>query len=124
MNASRIVIAGTHSGVGKTTFTLGIILAFKRKGLSVQSYKTGPDYIDPSYHSYATGRSSRNLDSMLLSRNRILEFFERCSRKVDISIIEGVMGLFDGVNAYDVFDVAVSNVENGYNITINFIIKG
>ena len=101
MNASRVIIAGTHSGVGKTTFTLGIILAFKERGLSVQSYKTGPDYIDPGYHSYATGRSSRNLDSMLLSRYKILEFFERCSRKVDISVIEGVMGFFDGVDAYN-----------------------
>lgn len=96
MNIPRIIIAGTHSGVGKTTFTLGIILALKKRGLSIQPYKTGPDYIDPGYHSYATGKNCRNLDSMLLSRNVVLEFFERNSRKIDISIIEGVMGLFDG----------------------------
>lgn len=97
----RLIIAGTHSGVGKTTITLGIILALKEQGLKVQSFKAGPDYIDPGFHTRATGRSCRNLDSMLLSRDKLLELFERNSKASDISIIEGVMGFFDGAGPND-----------------------
>ncbi len=87
--------------MGKTTVTPGIILALKEKGLNVQSFKAGPDYIDAGFHTRGTGRSCRNLDSMLLSRDKLLELFERNSKALGISIIEGVMGFFDGAGPND-----------------------
>ncbi|RTE06747.1 cobyrinate a,c-diamide synthase [Paenibacillus whitsoniae] len=92
----RILIAGTGSGVGKTTLTLGLMAAFRHKGYAVQGFKCGPDYIDPSFHTAVTGRASRNLDSWMLSHDTVREVFCRGSQGADISIIEGVMGLFDG----------------------------
>lgn len=96
MDLPRLIIAGTHSGIGKTTLTLGIIAALKKRGLNVQPFKTGPDYIDPSYHFKVSGKACGNLDSWLLSKNTVLELFERRARNADISVIEGVMGLYDG----------------------------
>ncbi len=96
MNRSRIVIAGTSSGAGKTTFTIGLMAAFIKLGKTVQGYKVGPDYIDPSYHTSVTGRPSRNLDSWMLGEDSVREIFYRSSGDADLSIIEGVMGLFDG----------------------------
>ncbi|SEN12398.1 cobyrinate a,c-diamide synthase [Lihuaxuella thermophila] len=92
----RIVIAGTGSGAGKTTVTLGLMAAFQKRGLKVQGFKAGPDYIDPSYHTAVTGRPSRNLDTWMLTPNRMKEIFLNGSREADLSIIEGVMGLYDG----------------------------
>lgn len=92
----RFVIAGTGSGVGKTTFTLGLMAAFKKRGLQVQGFKAGPDYIDPSYHTAITGRKSRNLDSWMVSPDTMKEIFLRGSEGSDLSIIEGVMGFYDG----------------------------
>lgn len=92
----RIVIAGTGSGVGKTTLTLGLMAALNRKGLKVQGFKCGPDYIDPSYHTAVTGRVSRNLDSWMLTHDAVKEILVRGSQGADISIIEGVMGFYDG----------------------------
>ncbi|NBI27931.1 cobyrinate a,c-diamide synthase [Chengkuizengella marina] len=94
----RIVIAGTGSGVGKTTTTIGLMAAFKRRGLTVQGFKCGPDYIDPTYHTAVTGRVSRNLDSWMTSVNTVQEIYDRGSKGADISIIEGVMGFYDGKN--------------------------
>lgn len=96
MNYPRLVIAGTGSGTGKTTVTMGIILALKKRGLKIQPYKSGPDYIDPGFHSFASGNKCRNLDSMLLSEDVIKELFIKHSENRDISLVEGVMGLFDG----------------------------
>lgn len=95
----RLVIAGTGSGAGKTTVTIGLMAALKQKGYTVQGFKCGPDYIDPTYHTAVTGRPSRNLDSFMLSHEAVKEIFVRGSQGADISIIEGVMGMYDGKEA-------------------------
>jgi len=92
----RIMIAGTHSGVGKTSVTLGLIAALKRRRLKVQTFKVGPDFLDPSYHAIASGRPAYNLDGWMSNQEYVLSLFSRVSADADISIIEGVMGLFDG----------------------------
>lgn len=92
----KILIAGTNSGVGKTTISLGIMQALTKRGLKVQPYKVGPDYIDPSYHTFITGRDSRNLDSYMLGDEKIKYIVNKASEEADISVIEGVMGLYDG----------------------------
>ena len=92
----RIVIAATQSGSGKTTIVTGLLAALKEKGLKVQSYKVGPDYIDPGYHEIASGRPGHNLDTWLVTEEKLAEIFARTVDDADIAIIEGVMGLYDG----------------------------
>ncbi len=92
----RIVIAGTSSGVGKTTIVAGLLAAYKEKGKTVQSYKVGPDYIDPGFHRMASGRESYNLDSWLVPAKKMEPFFAETAKDADLAIIEGVMGLYDG----------------------------
>lgn len=90
------IIAGTNSGCGKTTVSLGLMALLKRKGYTVAPFKVGPDYIDPGHHTRITGRYSRNLDGWMLERAYNVNAFETASRDADIAVVEGVMGLYDG----------------------------
>jgi cobyrinic acid a,c-diamide synthase len=94
----RIIIAGVTSGVGKTSITIGLMHALKKRGYNVQGFKVGPDYIDPSYHTVITNRDSRNLDAWLMGNNGVIKSFINASKDADISVIEGAMGLFDGLS--------------------------
>lgn len=98
-----LVIAGTTSGVGKTTISLAIMNAFSKKGLLVQPFKIGPDFIDPSYHKIITGKESRTLDAWFMGRDGIISTVENATKDVDIGVIEGVMGLFDGMSGANDF---------------------
>lgn len=92
----RVLIAGTHSGVGKTTVTLGLMAALKHRDLAVQPFKVGPDYLDPSHHTRVSGRMCRNLDTWLLRPRAVAAVFQHASADAALAIVEGVMGLFDG----------------------------
>jgi cobyrinic acid a,c-diamide synthase len=91
-----LVIAGTHSGSGKTTVTLGILAALKNRGFSVAPFKVGPDFIDPGHHRRIAGTQSRNLDGWMLSQAANRKMFARGIAGADVAVVEGVMGLFDG----------------------------
>ena len=93
---ARILIGAASSGSGKTTFTLGLLRALKKRGISVQPYKCGPDYIDTQYHGLAAGRESVNLDLFMGGEEHVKEIFARYSQGVEACVVEGVMGLFDG----------------------------
>lgn len=102
MNSIKgFIIAGTHSGCGKTSVSLGFMTALARRGLRVQPFKTGPDFIDPAHHSRASGRICHNLDGWMLSGKTMRDIFSRYTQDADAGIVEGVMGLYDGYSALD-----------------------
>ncbi|MFC0558167.1 cobyrinate a,c-diamide synthase [Halalkalibacter alkalisediminis] len=106
----RIIVSGTASGVGKTTATLGLMAALTKQKKVVQGFKCGPDYLDPTFHFAITNRKSHQLDSWMLSEKWIKTIFYKNSEEADLSIIEGMMGLFDGHSAS-------SNVGSTYEIS-------
>jgi cobyrinic acid a,c-diamide synthase len=96
LHRPRIMIAGTHSGVGKSTISLAVVAALRNRGLKVQTFKVGPDYLDPGHLGHVSGRPCFNLDGWMSDRHYVERIFCDMSADADISLIEGVMGLFDG----------------------------
>ena len=97
----RVLIAGTHSGCGKTTVASGVMAALTARGIAVQPFKVGPDFIDPSHHTRICGRPSRNLDPFMMGCEGVATTFCNAAEGADIAVIEGVMGMFDGVDGSD-----------------------
>jgi cobyrinic acid a,c-diamide synthase len=93
-----LVIAGTHSGSGKTSLTLALTRALTRRGLAVQTFKVGPDFLDPTYLALASGRPCYNLDGWMAGKEYVCRLFERAAAAADCALIEGVMGLYDGAD--------------------------
>ena len=99
----KVIVAGVTSGVGKTAVATAIMYALRRKGFRVQPFKVGPDFIDPSYHTTASKKQSRNLDVWMMAEQGVLECFNNACQGADIAVIEGVMGLYDGMSGKDDF---------------------
>jgi len=102
----RIVVAGTQSGCGKTTLASGLMAALTARGLAVQPFKVGPDFIDPTHHSAICGRASRNLDPFMMGETGVRETFLHACGGADIAVVEGVMGLYDGLDGTDTASTA------------------
>ena len=106
----RILIGAASSGSGKTTLTLGLLRALSNRGMAVQPFKCGPDYIDTQYHAMAAGRDSVNLDLFMGGNTHVKEVFQRYSQGADVAVVEGVMGLFDGYSKMEGSSARVSQV--------------
>src|SRR4029077_2573107 len=94
---AALIISAPRSGAGKTTMTLGLLAALRRRGMTVRAAKAGPDYIDPAFHAAATGAASQNLDSWAMRPALLDALAADAGRDADLVVIEGAMGLFDGV---------------------------
>jgi cobyrinic acid a,c-diamide synthase len=106
MGIPCIVVAGTHSGCGKTTIACGLMAAFTARNYKVQPFKVGPDFIDPTHHTMICGRPSRNLDPYMMGEDGVRDTFARACKGADIAIIEGVMGMYDGLEGTDTCSTA------------------
>ncbi len=123
MSFYGFVLAGTHSGAGKTTITTGILSALSKRGYEVQPYKTGPDYIDPAFHSFVVGRKSRNLDTWLLDEDSVRYLFAKNCQEAEVVVVEGVMGLFDGFGGKE--DIgSTASLAKTLNLPVVLIVDG
>ncbi|WP_406671049.1 cobyrinate a,c-diamide synthase [Methanolobus sp. ZRKC4] len=116
-----VLLAGTNSGVGKTTVSMGIMAALKKRNMDVQPFKVGPDYIDPTYHTAICGKPSRNLDTFMMQVEGVKNTFSRHSQNADINVIEGVMGLFDGMGATEIASSA--HVAKSLNLPVILVVN-
>src|SRR5512136_2838358 len=98
-NFGRLLISSPQGRSGKTIVTVGLCNLLKRRGLSIQPFKKGPDYIDPSWLTLAAGRSCRNLDLFLIPQDRLVLSFWQACQGMDLALIEGAMGLYDGLDS-------------------------
>lgn len=117
---SNFLIAAPSSGTGKTTLTLGLLRAIKNRGIKVQPFKCGPDYIDTKFHEKASGNPAVNLDLFLSSTDHVQSLFAKYSSQADVSIVEGVMGLFDG---YDRMKGSSAEVAEALQIPVILVVN-
>lgn len=119
MTSSNFLISAISSGSGKTLLTLGLLRALRNKGYDVQPFKCGPDYIDTKFHELASGKESVNLDLFLSSDKHVQNIYDKYSQQVDVSVTEGVMGLFDG---YDKSLGSSAHVAQTLNIPVVLVL--
>ncbi len=117
----QFLIAAPSSGAGKTTTTIGLLRALHNRGLEVQAFKSGPDYIDPKFHALATGKSSINLDRFFCNQEEISDLFQHYSANKQVSVVEGVMGLFDG---FDGRKGSSADLAKMLNIPVVLVVNG
>jgi cobyrinic acid a,c-diamide synthase len=122
MSARALIVAAPRSGVGKTTVTLALLAALRRRGLAVQAAKAGPDYIDPAFHAAATGRESVNLDSWAMGPDLLDGLVHDAVAASDIVVIEGVMGLFDGIGGEIGRTGATANLAARYRLPVLLVV--
>ncbi len=120
----RIMFAGANSGCGKTSITCGVLKALTDRGLSIQPYKCGPDYIDPMLHSHITGRQCRNLDPFFSTGEDLRYLMAKDSQKADFTVVEGVMGYYDGVGVSSEKSSYTVSVETKTPVILIFNVKG
>ncbi len=121
MYKHNFLIAAPSSGAGKTTATIGLLRALHNRGLTVQAFKSGPDYIDPKFHELATNRASINLDRFFCNSNEIHDLFNKYACDTQVSVIEGVMGLFDGYNGQE---GSSADLAKTLNIPVVLLVNG
>ncbi len=118
-----VIIAGTQTSIGKSSVSVGFMRALKKRGLLVSPFKVGPDYIDPGHHSRACARPSYNLDSWMCSKKYVRALYDEVSAQGNISVVEGVMGLFDG--AYSNRDTgSTAEMAKLLNLPVILIVDG
>lgn len=117
------LIAGTNSGSGKTTLTLGVLKALARRGLRVQPFKVGPDYIDTAWHTQVSGVPSRNLDAFMVAEKQLFHSFYYHTAQADIAVVEGVMGLYDGFGS-DPFYCSSAGIAKALDCPVILVVDG
>ena len=118
-----IIIAGERSGAGKTSITLALVQCFINRGLKVQCFKVGPDFIDPGHHAAVSGRAARNLDGWMMGRPYCIDSFAKHGRDMDLAVIEGVMGLFDGYDGTSE-DGSTAQMAKWLNLPVILVVDG